>query len=628
MITFEYIQGRRPSVSVSKDGSASRGAWAELQGVFSRGIVSGGSDAFTVRAEVFFAELAQVQHARNYHGARFEYGDSLVERLQLLRDERDARISATNNIEASDPMLLEEELRRAGFERTLKPFQMRNLARLLSLPHGADFSVPGAGKTTVALANFAIHRSRGQVDKLLVIGPIASFEAWIGDSEAAMEPSPKVIVHAGPKTSIPDSTDILLTNYHRVASDYDRIHDYVAGDMTHVILDESHRIKRGAGGVHGRAVLDLAYSSRRRDILTGTPAPQGAGDLIAPVSFLYPGQDRSILPADAYNEASGRDPGVVSATSQSVANYFVRTNKGELGIPDPVWSPVVEPMSPIQQAIYESLVGRYRGSFALPTDDRRSMRKLGRVLMYLLEAAANPALLTAGSSDADPHGFQHPPLDVTGDESITKLLSTYRRFETPWKYRYVRDAVASASSKNEKILVWSTFVRNLTALQRELADFQPAIIHGGVPSENSSARSSAPTRESELRRFREDPKCSVLLANPAAAGEGISLHHWCHHAIYVDRTFNAGQFLQSQDRIHRLGLSPDVDTRFTLLLSRDSIDESVDSRLREKVNVLSTLMRDPGLVRVALPEMDEVDVEEAVEESDAWVLQKHLDGKE
>ena len=31
-----------------------------------------------------------------------------------------------------------------------------------------------------------------------------------------------------------------------------------------------------------------------------------------------------------------------------------------------------------------------------------------------------------------------------------------------------------------------------------------------------------------------------------------------NHAIYLDRTFNAGHFLQSQDRIHRLGLGDDV----------------------------------------------------------------------
>jgi SNF2 family DNA or RNA helicase len=141
-------------------------------------------------------------------------------------------------------------------------------------------------------------------------------------------------------------------------------------------------------------------------------------------------------------------------------------------------------------------------------------------------------------------------------------------------------------------------------LAKYLEKYEPAIVHGGVPPEDAAPPNTV-TREAELKRFREDDNCRVLLANPAAMGEGVSLHHWCHHAIYLDRTFNAGQFLQSQDRIHRLGLSDSTITRFTILVSENTIDDSVDGRLREKVTALGHLMDDPGLVQVALPEPDE-----------------------
>ena len=96
--------------------------------------------------------------------------------------------------------------------------------------------------------------------------------------------------------------------------------------------------------------------------------------------------------------------------------------------------------------------------------------------------------------------------------------------------------------------------------------YEPALIYGGVPSEASSPTALL-TRESELQRFREDPSCMILLANPAAMSEGVSLHQVCHDAIYVDRTFNAGQHLQSIDRIHRLGLPPDTETNLTFLVN-------------------------------------------------------------
>ncbi len=466
-------------------------------------------------------------------------------------------------------------------------------------------------------------KARGEVSRLLVIAPIAAFEAWKDDSRECFEAPPRVVVHDGPGSLIPEHADVVLTNYNRVSADYDRLRDVIAGTDSHVILDEAHRIKRGALGVHGRAVLDLAYVAKRRDVLTGTPAPQGAFDLIALMRFLYPGQDRQILPADAYVEQNGRDPEVLEQTGSAISKYFVRTPKSSLGLPSPVFELVVRPMGRIQSAIYDGLVGRYRGRFALAQESRREFNRLGRVVMYLLEAATNPALLSAGSDSSDEAGFAHPPLEVQADAALADLLAEYSQFETPWKYAYVREAVSNAAAAGEKVLVWTTFVRNIRALERELREFNPAVVHGGVPPEDG-APPGALTRESELDRFRHDPSCSVLLANPAACGEGVSLHHWCHHAIYLDRTFNAGHFLQSQDRIHRLGLSEDVETRFTLLLSGGTIDEVVDARLREKVRALSTLMNDPGLVRVALPESDEVHDERPALKDDAAAVAAHL----
>ena len=244
--------------------------------------------------------------------------------------------------------------------------------------------------------------------------------------------------------------------------------------------------------------------------------------------------------------------------------------------------------------------------------------------MYLLEAATNPMLLTAGSDENDDPGFVHPPIDLEGEETLQELLANYGSYEFPWKYEEVKTIVQGAVDRGEKILVWSSFVRNIRLLADVLSDFDPAIIHGGVTSIEDPPPGII-TREMELDKFRKDPGCFVLLANPAACGEGVSLHHWCHHAVYLDRTFNAGHFLQSQDRIHRLGLDDSVLTKFTLLKSTRSIDETVDGRLEEKVRALSRLMNDPGLVEIALPAADEGEDGDAVFPDDATAVFSHLD---
>ncbi|MDB5481709.1 MAG: hypothetical protein JWO83_2762 [Caulobacteraceae bacterium] len=606
MITAELYRHGRPTVVVERKGNVNPGAWARLQEALARGIESGSPVRTVVHADVFLAELGVVRELRAVFGERVEPGPTLSDQLRAMANDRRAREAIVDAGEPDDAALeaLAYELSASGVTRALHSFQLRNLHRLISLPHGADFSVPGAGKTTVALSAYSILRARGVVSRLSVVGPIAAFGAWKEELVACFATPPLLVIHTGPGTVIPQNTEVLLSNYNRTASDYDTVRAFVAAKPTQVILDEAHRVKRGAAGVHGRAVLDLAYAARRRDVLTGTPAPQGAFDLVALISFLYPGQDRQILPNAAYFERLGRDEPVLAETNSAVRRYFVRTPKAELDLPPTRFAVVREQMPPIQSAIYDALMGQYRSSFALPDRGRHEMQRLGRIVMYLLEAATNPMLLTAGSDDGDDPAFLHPPLKLHGGEPLADLLARYGRFEQPWKYQRIAAIVQEAAARGEKVLVWSSFVRNLKALARRLDQYEPALVHGGVPSDET-APAYVVTREREFERFRHDPACIVLLANPAACGEGISLHHWCHHAVYLDRTFNAGHFLQSQDRIHRLGLAPDILTRFTLLISAGSIDDSVDGRLAEKVSALARLMDDPGLVQIALPSSDE-----------------------
>jgi hypothetical protein len=110
-------------------------------------------------------------------------------------------------------------------------------------------------------------------------------------------------------------------------------------------------------------------------------------------------------------------------------------------------------------------------------------------------------------------------------------------------------------------------------------------------------------KEKSLREFRGETgetNVNVLIANPASLAESVSLHQICHHAIYVDRTFNATHWMQSKKRIHRVGME-DVDTRYTILKSTfqdnndPTVDERIDKRLRRKEKSMRTFLNDPEL---------------------------------
>ena len=86
-----------------------------------------------------------------------------------------------------------------------------------------------------------------------------------------------------------------------------------------------------------------------------------------------------------------------------------------------------------------------------------------------------------------------------------------------------------------------------------------------------------------------------MIANPAAASESISLHKKCRNAIYIDRTYNAGQYLQSLDRIHRLGLSKNEDVNIEVLYHPSTLDVSISERLRLKIDLMANILNDDSL---------------------------------
>jgi superfamily II DNA or RNA helicase len=550
--------------------------------------------------ERFLSRLAWLRPACVRHDVGLDWDPDLAALVAETREQRSQLDLALRVVEHDDGLGIQDVaavLRSTRFDRDLRPFQERDTAKLVSLPHGANFSVPGAGKTTVAYAVYEAERSAQRVQQMLVVAPLSAFDAWENEVFECFADGSEPVVRAF-ADAVPADAEVLLVNYHRLAGSYGPIAAWVRARPTLVLLDEAHRMKRGWAGQWGSACLNLAFLAARRDILTGTPAPQGPGDLIALLDFLWPGQALRVLPSRALTIPPPDDAGHLVA--QSIAPIFVRTRKSELELTPPTLKVLEVKPEPLHAAIYEALRDQYAGQFGVGMHDRLELARMGDIVMYLLEAATNPHLLSAGSASTDDPSFRHPPLAVPPDSSLWELLQRYNQYETPGKFVQLAQLVAANAKAGRKTLIWSNFVRNLLALERMLAAQRPALIYGAIPSEVSQPEAER-TREAELRRFREDADCTVMLANPASMSEGISLHHVCHDAVYLERTFNAGQYLQSVDRIHRLGLEEGQETRITFLITTGTIDEVVDARIREKADRLGQMLDDPDISTMALP---------------------------
>ncbi|WP_196217868.1 DEAD/DEAH box helicase [Streptomyces blattellae] len=481
----------------------------------------------------------------------------------------------------------------------LSAFQRRDIAKLLSLQHGANFSVPGAGKTRVALAVYAAQKAVGHARRLLVVCPKSAYDSWRFETSECLTHALRVNVLDG---SLDQWAEVLVVNYERLDRSLSMLTAWLAAQPSMIILDEAHRMKLGSRGTYGAACMALGPHADRRLILTGTPAPNGAKDLENLLGFVWPGHGQQTV----VRAVAGGD---LRHASTVLRPLFTRTTKQELGLPPVDLGIRYVDMPPLHDEIYSSLVGGMSNGA-----DREDLSALGKTALRLLMAATSPALLLEGATKYEPLAYQLPPLEIPQGGSLYSMLQNLPDYELSPKYKEAVAIIAENAAAGRKTLVWTTFVRSLTTLERMLEKFSPAVVYGGTPD-----------REEQIRRFRDDPACMVLISNPATLGEGISLHHHCHDAVYVDRDFMAGRFLQSLDRIHRLGLAPDTETRVTVLAVRNSIDEVVASRLEKKLAFMGQILDDPTVQQLADLE-EEPSVAAGLAPSDIEALLSHLEG--
>jgi hypothetical protein len=141
---------------------------------------------------------------------------------QLIQDHlRDVESLSQDHICEITDEQIEEMLNRSGFRRKLKKEQIRDLRTLQSIRHGANFSVPGSGKTTTLLALHSLLKCNSVVDRLLVISPRNAFISWEDEVLECFDKSPIRIVRLtggreNIRNLIGDDPDICLITYQQL----------------------------------------------------------------------------------------------------------------------------------------------------------------------------------------------------------------------------------------------------------------------------------------------------------------------------------------------------------------------------------------------------------------------------
>lgn len=569
MLTIDYREQDRRAVLSWETGDAIR-PWLPL---LSRLVTDHTDDARQERANVLtlpwynFASLrGEVLKLFSGHGLKIGNDVAVTPGAsKLLRRSHQAvsDYQAAQSAPPIDATQLQQELTSKGFIRALSAEQLRNVGKMAPLPAAATFSVPGAGKTTEALAYFVYRASDS--DRLLVIAPKNAFASW---DEQLVRCAPHLAAEFTRLKGGRDKIEAMLRldprcmiiTYQQLVRVADLIAAHCAEHPAFVYLDESHRVKSGVAKQTARATLSLSHLPAGKLVMSGTPMPQSTDDLIPQFAFLYPE-----MPVNSENVVDLIRP------------VYVRTTKEELGLPPVDRKSVPLRMAPLQYELYQLMkqeVAR-EAATALTIPGKQVFRSLGRSVARLLQFVSNPALL------ASEIGFAHSDM----------LAAVLAEGDGP-KIKYVLAQTRKLAREGKKVLIWSSFVRNVEYLAERLSDVGAVYIHGGV---DAGDEDDDGTREGKIKQFRDNPNVRVMVANPAAASEGVSLHDVCHHAIYLDRTFNAAHYLQSEDRIHRFGLPPDQETIIEIVECIGSVDETVRLRLGFKIEKMADALNDASL---------------------------------
>lgn len=555
-------------------------------------------------------EFAPDQRKWNF---RFKPDKSAKERidnfLAQVKKVRETRVALSQVLSVDQ---IKKKLNVLGFtKRELRSFQLRDLQKLVSLPNGANFSVPGAGKTTVTFALHLLTRTEGQ--HFFIVGPKSSFPVWseiveecISEDAPEWAKEPFTILSGGAgtvQTKINSGATRFVINYDQLITLSDIFANYLAQNSVHLVLDESHRMKGGLAVKRGMALLKVATMPTRRDILSGTPMPQGPRDLQSQLDFLWPGL------------GLGSQIAIGKSPKQVIENLHVRTTKADLKLPPVNKHFIRVGMGEGQSALYaitrnEALLNSSSLRFK-----RKGIVRARRSAMLLLQLSANPECALK-SIMGDMSNVQSGIVQqIMEDGPSPKMLA-------------VRDHARDLASNGRKVVIWSIFTDTILQMERMLADLNPVVVYGAVPSGDPSDLN---TREGKIKRFHDDDSCMAFIANPATAGEGINLHHICHDAIYLDRSYNSTHYLQSIDRIHRLGLSPDTKTNIYIFQTKTPkslgcIDYSVGHRLATKIEALRQLLNDEDLRQIAFDEEESPEpIEYSIDIKDLLDLIKRLE---
>lgn len=437
------------------------------------------------------------------------------------------------------------------------PYQHEAFEAIKDLPYSAIFHEQGLGKTKIAIDLLLYWLEKKDIDTVIVVTKKQLVQNWYNEFHTHTHLQPKVL-SSNKKDNylvLNSPSRVLLANFELFSTEQERLTLFLKARNTAVIVDESTKIKNPESKL-AQSFFDLAPLFKIRTIMTGTPVANRPYDIWAQIYFLDFGMSLGCdfkafkQSTDLSNDLSDNKmkriyfESSVSEIFDKIKAFTVREtkNSGIISLPAKKYMSIWCEFEERQFEMYESVrndlqILVQKGDTTILDESEASLKRLIR----LVQIASNPRLID---------DFY---VNFSGKEkALDKLLS-------------------EIISRNEKVIVWSSFIENIDYFFKKYKDLQPTKIHGRMNIED---------RNRSVDIFKSG-KSNVLFATPQSAKEGLTLTI-ANNVIFYDRGFNLDDYLQAQDRIHRI--SQTKDCNIYNLMIKDSIDKWIDVLLQAKQN--------------------------------------------
>lgn len=376
-----------------------------------------------------------------------------------------------------------------------------------------------------------------------------------------------------------------VTSYDLVQAP--KLQERFAGRWDALICDEAHLVKSPYAARTRAVLVDLAHRSDRVWCLSGTPAPNHAGELW-PILRTFGATDldyeafveRYCVGYEYQRRFQITGSKNIEELKTLMQPYLLRRRKTEVlkDLPPIMYADVVVEPGPVDFERWWPEVTMY-GQKALD-EVVQKIAQQEAVIDSLLEFAGHGeqgmASLAALQGTPSIKGKVYDSRRYTGLQKVGAVVQMVtdeinaKAYDKIVLFAYHRDVIVDLYERFQK------------------AGFKPVMLFGGTDPTN---------REKYIRRFQTNPACKVFIGNIKAAGTAITLTA-AHRVGFVECSWVPGDNAQAAMRVHRIGQTTPVTVRFFALAN--SSDEKLQQVLRRKTRDLTRIFGDDAPARAVV----------------------------